>query len=69
VIIGVRLNSLRSARTVISERSCFFSSSLSPPLRGGPWVAIHNASWELGHRRVPYAVQGSVHIPGRLIRL
>jgi murein DD-endopeptidase len=39
--------------------------SLGPPLRGGPWVAIYNASWELGHRRVPYAVQGSVHVPGR----
>jgi murein DD-endopeptidase len=39
--------------------------SLGPPLRGGPWVAVYNASWELGHRRVPYAVQGSVHIPGR----
>jgi murein DD-endopeptidase len=39
--------------------------SLGPPLRDGPWVAIYNASWQLGHRRVPYAVQGSVHIPGR----
>jgi murein DD-endopeptidase MepM/ murein hydrolase activator NlpD len=39
--------------------------SVGPPLRGGPWVAIYDASWERGHRRVPYAVQGSVHIPGR----
>jgi murein DD-endopeptidase len=39
--------------------------SIGPPLRGGPWVAAYNASWERGHRRVLYAVQGSVHIPGR----
>lgn len=38
---------------------------LGPPLRGGPWVAIYNASWERGHRRVLYAVNGKVHIPGR----
>jgi hypothetical protein len=39
--------------------------SIGPPLHGGPWVAIYDASWERGHRRVPYAVEGSVHIPGR----
>jgi murein DD-endopeptidase len=39
--------------------------AVGPPLRGGPWVAIYDASWERGHRRVPYAVQGRVHIPGR----
>jgi murein DD-endopeptidase len=39
--------------------------SIGPPLRGGPWVAAYNTSWERGHRRVPYAVQGSVRIPGR----
>jgi murein DD-endopeptidase len=39
--------------------------SVGPPLRGGPWVAIYDTSWERGHRRVPYAVQGSAHIPGR----
>ncbi|HEY4144633.1 MAG TPA: M23 family metallopeptidase [Pinirhizobacter sp.] len=39
--------------------------ALGPPLRGGPWVAIYDASWERGHRRVLYAVDGSVHLPGR----
>lgn len=39
--------------------------SIGPPLRGGPWVAIYDPAWERGHRRVPYAVAGSVHIPGR----
>jgi hypothetical protein len=38
---------------------------LAPPLRGGPWVAIHNATWERGHRRVIYTVEGRARIPGR----
>ncbi|WP_158628716.1 M23 family metallopeptidase [Dyella choica] len=38
---------------------------LGPPLRGGPWVAIYDARWERGHRRVMYAIDGSVHIPAR----
>ena len=43
--------------------------SVGPPLRGGPRVAIYDTSWERGHRRVPYAVQGSVHIPGRALTI
>jgi murein DD-endopeptidase len=39
--------------------------AIQPPLRGGPWVAIYDASWPRGHRRVPYALDGSVHVPGR----
>jgi hypothetical protein len=38
---------------------------LGPPLRGGPWVAIYDAGWERGHRRVLYATDGSVKVPGR----
>lgn len=38
---------------------------LGPPLRGGPWVAVYDARWERGHRRVLYAVNGAVHVPGR----
>jgi murein DD-endopeptidase len=38
---------------------------LSPPLRGGPWVAIYDARWERGHRRVGYAVGGRLRTPGR----
>lgn len=38
---------------------------LGPPLRGGPWVAIHDASWPRGHRRVFYAVAGRARLPGR----
>lgn len=40
-------------------------ATLGAPLRGGPWVAIYNESWELGHRRVLYAIEGRVHVPGR----
>ncbi|MCX7514898.1 M23 family metallopeptidase [Frateuria sp. STR12] len=38
---------------------------LGPPLRGGPWVAIHAAAWPHGHRRVFNAVDGKARIPGR----
>lgn len=39
---------------------------LGPPLRGGPWIAIHDPSWERGHRRVAYAVDGKARTPGRV---
>ena len=38
---------------------------LGPPLRGGPWAAIHDPAMERGHRRVVYAVAGRARIPGR----
>jgi hypothetical protein len=38
---------------------------LAPPLRGGPWAAIHDPSWPRGHRRFIYAVDGDATIPGR----
>jgi murein DD-endopeptidase len=38
---------------------------LSPPLRGGPWVAVYDPDWPLGHRRVIYAIDGKARIPGR----
>jgi hypothetical protein len=40
-------------------------SLIAPPLRGGPWVAIHNATWPRGHRRVFYTVAGHARLPGR----
>jgi hypothetical protein len=38
---------------------------LSPPLRGGPWVAVYDPRLERGHRRVFYAVGGRARLPGR----
>ncbi|MFL6600469.1 MAG: hypothetical protein ACJ8R9_03995 [Steroidobacteraceae bacterium] len=38
---------------------------IGPPLKGGPWVAVHSPAWERGHRRVLYAVGGRAHIPAR----
>jgi len=38
---------------------------LGPPVRGGPWVAIHRADWPRGHRRVFNTVDGTARIPGR----
>jgi len=49
-------------KVVPSQRA---SLTLGPPLRGGPWVAIYDASWERGHRRVLYTTDGSVKVPGR----
>ncbi len=39
--------------------------SLAPPLRGGPWVAIYDASVPRGHRRVMFALDGRARIPAR----
>ena len=39
---------------------------LMPPLRGGPWAAVYFPMMAQGHRRVPYALDGRVHIPARL---
>jgi len=39
--------------------------SLAPPLRGGPWVAIYDASVPRGHRRVMFALDGQAQIPAR----
>jgi hypothetical protein len=38
---------------------------LGPPLRDGPWIAVHAPEWPRGHRRVIYTV-GRPRIPGRL---
>ncbi|WP_324680628.1 M23 family metallopeptidase [Hymenobacter sp. GOD-10R] len=38
---------------------------LGPPLRGGPWAAVYEPSWERGHRRVRYTIDGQTRIPGR----
>lgn len=38
---------------------------LSPPLRGGPWVAVYSPDWQRGHRRMFYAIDGTAHVPGR----
>ena len=38
---------------------------LSPPLRGGPWVAVYDPGMERGHRRVFYATEGMSTLPGR----
>ena len=38
---------------------------LGAPLKGGPWVAIYDPSWERGHRRFIYTINGKARIPGR----
>ena len=38
---------------------------LSPPLRGGPWVAVYDPGLKNGHRRVIFALDGKARIPAR----
>lgn len=53
---------VEGARTPVADAPPL---ALGPPLRGGPWAAIHAPEWPRGHRRVLYAVDGRVRIPGR----
>ena len=66
--IGYRLAGARAAAQVTSAPQMLprtRPSLLAPPLRGGPWVAIHKADWPRGHRRVFYRVDGHARLPGR----
>ncbi|MGZ4008648.1 MAG: M23 family metallopeptidase [Mucilaginibacter sp.] len=38
---------------------------IGPPLSGGPWAAIYDPLWAIGHRRVFYTVGGTARLPGR----
>lgn len=38
---------------------------LGPPFRNGTWAAVREPSWERGHRRATYTVDGRTRIPGR----
>lgn len=38
---------------------------LGSPLATGPWAAVYSPSWERGHRRVIFTVDGVARIPGR----
>jgi murein DD-endopeptidase len=38
---------------------------LGPPLSAGTWAAVYEPSWERGHRRMIYTVDGKARIPGR----
>ena len=59
---GAHTDIVHGARTAVSYAT---GAPLGPPLRGGPWVAIHRADWARGHRRVFDAVGGQARIPGR----
>jgi murein DD-endopeptidase len=38
---------------------------IGAPLRAGPWVAVYEPTWQDGHRRVFYTVNGLARLPGR----
>jgi len=54
--------SVRGARATVAYAT---GTPLGPPLRGGPWIAVHAAAWRNGHRRVFNTVDGMARIPGR----
>ena len=41
------------------------AAALGPPLRGGPWLAIHLPAMPRSHRRVAFALDGALRIPAR----
>lgn len=41
------------------------AAALGPPLRGGPWLAIHLPAMPRSHRRVAFALDGTLRIPAR----
>lgn len=59
---GDELHAVGGARAMIDGRP---PPVLGPPLRGGPWVAVHSPDWPRGHRRMQYAIDGRARIPGR----
>jgi len=59
---GAGQGSVRGARATVAYAA---GAPLGPPLRGGPWIAVHAAAWRNGHRRVFNTVDGMARIPGR----
>ena len=41
------------------------AAALGPPLRGGPWLAIHLPAMPRSHRRVAFAIDGVLRVPAR----
>ena len=54
-----------SARSTITKVASAPPLALGAPLASGTWAAIYEPSWERGHRRVIYTVDGKDYIPGR----
>lgn len=55
------LNKQTATTTCISNTKLI----LSNPLAGGPWTAVYDPSWNRGHRKVIYTLNGNTRIPGR----
>lgn len=55
-------HSVQMATFTLSEKLPFV---LGAPLRSGIWAAVYNPSWQRGHRRVIFTVNGKQFIPGR----
>lgn len=62
-----RKNFLRQVTIRTSSTVCNVQlpTVLGKPLRSGIWAAVYEPSWDRGHRRVLYTVDGKTRIPGR----
>lgn len=68
IILEVKDMEYREQVTIhTSATECVFNTPLFlyPPLKNGIWTAIYDPSWENGHRRVVYTLNGKARIPGR----
>ncbi len=66
---AIRFNSSRLGAQVLKGPSINCSQAivpiLGPPVGRGNWAAVWDPSWQRGHRRVLFQVQGKERIPGR----
>jgi hypothetical protein len=68
--IGFEIAGVENSRELAFQTLTTTCSSNTPivlgaPLKGGIWTSIYEPSWERGHRRVMYTVDGKARIPGR----
>lgn len=66
----ITLKNLTDAKEYVEKGSLISLSNreqiiVGAPLSGGPWAAIYDPSWDRGHRRVIYTINGKARIPGR----
>ena len=60
---GIRKDSITSEIVPFEKQKA--PPVLDAPLKSGNWVAVYDPSWERGHRRVIYTINGKARIPGR----
>lgn len=59
--------SLGQLKIQTATTKCFANDQLilGKPMSGGPFTTVYDPSWERGHRKVIYTINGKARIPGR----